>query len=356
MICIHESDCPYIKKYYTILEANGIPYEVVNCQDNGFWEKVKKASLFLHYLNMGPSELLLHHHLISIVDSVLKVPCFPDWSTAWHYDDKVAEIMLLQSKGFPIVDSWVFWDKAKALGWAKNTDYPVVFKLKNGAASINVVKVENYPHARKLINLMFGLGIVNNRVPGSNLFSVYKRDLKEYVKGNLIYFMDKSGIRPYVKGNWNRERGYAHFQRFIPNNDFDTRVHITFNTATASRRQNRPGDFRASGGKKIDFSPEKINLKMVETAFKITKEMGFQAMTYDFLMDENGNHLINEIGCQFADWAPYAFPGYWDSDLKWHEGHFWPQYIQLKHLLNKNDLIQPEFPEDNPDTKSFESF
>ena len=38
----------------------------------------------------------------------------------------------------------------------------------------------------------------------------------------------------------------------------------------------------------------------------------------------------------------HACPGYWDSGLNWHEGHFWPQYFHLMDALNSPDLKQME--------------
>lgn len=356
MIYIHENRIDYIQKYAEILKANSIPFEYINCQDHDFWDKIKEADLFLHYLNMGPAEMLMQHHLISIIDKVLKVPCYPDWATAWHYDDKVAEIMLLQSKGYPIVDSWVFWEKDKALKWAKNTDYPVVFKLKNGAASINVIKVDSFGHARKLINQMFGKGIINNRMAEANLLSIYRDDFGVYLKRNLSYLLDRLGMHNSHRANFNREKGYAHFQRFIPDNAFDTRIHVFGDAAFGSRRLNRKKDFRASGAGRVDFSPEGLRKDMVEISHKIATELNFQAMTFDFLIDKDGRALINEIGCQCADWAPHKFPGYWDRRMQWHEGRFWPQYIMLRYLLKREDLIQPEFEEVNPKGFDFTPF
>jgi len=70
-------------------------------------------------------------------------------------------------------------------------------------------------------------------------------------------------------------------------------------------------------------------------------------MAYDFLYDLNKQPIINELSCQFFDWMVYSCPGYWDENLNWHEGHFWPQYCQIQDLLSKEDLIQPEFPKKN---------
>ena len=109
MICIHESPSKYVAKYGQILAANAIPYEMVNCQDEDFWQNMQNASQYIYYLGMGSPELLRHHNLISVLDKVLKIPCFPNWETSWHYDDKIAETFLLQSRAIP-------WPKAGSFG------------------------------------------------------------------------------------------------------------------------------------------------------------------------------------------------------------------------------------------------
>lgn len=356
MIYIHESKMDYVAKYGLILEANNIPYEMVNCQQNDFWEKMQNASLYIYYPSMGSAEILRQKNLLSILDKVMNIPCFPNWETAWHYDDKLAMTYLMQSKGYPLAESWIFWDKNLAHEWAAQAKYPLVFKLKNGASSINVIKVTDYKHAAKLINLMFGRGIINNRVPGSNLYSIYMRDWKKYLKAHASHLLMKYGYIQRSYKNTDREHGYVLFQEFIPNNDYDTRIHVIGDSAFALRRKNRPNDFRASGAGKIDFTPEKINPEMVKMSLQMNKEMGFNAMTFDFMLDDEGKPILNEIGCQYADWAPYLFPGFWDEEMNWHEGHFWPQYTQLKYLLKREDLIQPDIPYTAPPGYTFKSF
>jgi hypothetical protein len=68
-------------------------------------------------------------------------------------------------------------------------------------------------------------------------------------------------------------------------------------------------------------------------------------MDYDLLYDIRNKPVINEFSCQFVDWIVHLCPGYWDENLNWHEVHFWPQYCQLQDLLDKPNLIQPEFAE-----------
>jgi hypothetical protein len=65
-------------------------------------------------------------------------------------------------------------------------------------------------------------------------------------------------------------------------------------------------------------------------------------MAYDFLKNGNGDVQICEISYTFVDTAVYRCPGYWDEDMNWHAGHYWPQYCQLMDTLQLPDLKQPE--------------
>ena len=141
---------------------------------------------------------------------------------------------------------------------------------------------------------------------------------------------------------WQLEKNYVLFQKFLPNNLFDTRVSIIGERAFAFRRFNRKNDYRASGSGKINYDLDKIDLRAVEIAFSISNKLGFQSMAYDFLISESKKLEICEISYTYVDTAVYNCPGYWDRNLNWHQGHFWPQYCQLVDALNLPHLKQPE--------------
>jgi hypothetical protein len=149
------------------------------------------------------------------------------------------------------------------------------------------------------------------------------------------------GLRISINENWSRHQGYAYFQNFLPSNEFDTRITIIGGRAFGFVRYNRPDDFRSSGSGKIDFSPGKIDHNMLKIAFDVSNRLNLATMAFDFLYDSEKNPLINEMCCQFADWAVYECPGYWDNDLAWHDGHYWPQYFQLVDALQDENLQQP---------------
>jgi len=85
-------------------------------------------------------------------------------------------------------------------------------------------------------------------------------------------------------------------------------------------------------------------MSFVEIAFQVSEKIKSQTMAYDFLYDQNRDPVICEISYKFPLRGIYHAPGYWDRNLVWHPGHFWPQYFQLMDALNMPDLRQPEIP------------
>ena len=85
-----------------------------------------------------------------------------------------------------------------------------------------------------------------------------------------------------------------------------------------------------------------VDLECVRKAFEISLACGFQTMAYDFLYDANGQIKFCEMSYAYIDTAVFNCAGFWDTNLNWHEGHFWPQYFHLMDTLNIPDLKQPK--------------
>jgi len=330
----------YLKKYEEILHFNGIDCILLEASEPNFWEQVSELDLFIfqweHY--DGPKQVACS--IIPIIQYEMKIPCFPNWETSWHYDDKIKQYYLLKQSRFPIIDSYIFWEQAQALKWLKSARMPVVFKLRSGAGSSNVILVKDKLQAKKLILKMFGKGIRSGRISDNSSlhrkhFRPYKR-LRRFAGSALRKITGK-----YQPLYWNIDKDCILFQKFLPNNSYDTRVSIIGERAFAFRRFNRENDFRASGSGNIDYDVHKIDLHAIEIAFEISYRLGFQSMSYDFLFNEDKKLEISEISYTYVDTAVYNCPGYWDKDLHWIEGHFWPQYCQLVDALKMPELKQP---------------
>jgi len=81
-------------------------------------------------------------------------------------------------------------------------------------------------------------------------------------------------------------------------------------------------------------------MELVKLGYQISKTMDFQVMAYDFIYDENKKPKLVEISYTYGDYPEFS-TGYWDPDLKWHEGSFWTQYLELVDALNMPELKQP---------------
>lgn len=333
--------CKFLQRYETILNANGINHRRVDVNDKDFWSIVQSLDLFIFRWRHSDWYRQLAQSVLPVIEQRTGVACFPNQVTCWHYDDKIRQYYLLSSSGFPMVDTWIFWDELKALEWAQSTKYPVVFKLKGGAGSQNVLLVSDRQKASKLIRQMFAKGIFSNRIRDLKATRLVDFDLRKGIRHFGRLFLDKLDGHKWGS-NWQLERGYVMFQKFLPGNRFDTRVTVIGNRAFAYRRWNRDSDFRASGSGKIDTSPEQIDRRCIEIAHMVSRELGFQSMAYDFLFDESGAPFFCEISYTYVDSLVWSCPGYWDRDLVWHPGHFWPQYCQLVDLTGIPDMVQPD--------------
>lgn len=259
---------------------------------------------------------------------------WPNQRSAWHYDDKMAQYWLLSAIGAPQPRTNFFVNRTKALDWARSATYPQVFKLRGGASSQSVCLVKSFPEAERLIERSFWRGLSGShrldRIAHGDKGSLLSRlmslprNISREIWHSFLYGDDHL-FEPRVPHIWSSENETVVMQEFLPNNEHDFRVTVIGPRAFAYRRFNRPQDFRASGSGIFDVNPEKIDLNAVRIAHEASKKLGFDCMAYDFLRDQNGELVILEISYTFVSRMVQKCPGYWDRDLKWHEGSVWPQ-------------------------------
>ncbi|HVN56664.1 MAG TPA: hypothetical protein VMT63_00050 [Bacteroidales bacterium] len=330
----------FIKKYEIILKFNDIECEYLHADDPDFFEKVKSLDAFIYRWYHYDYDRQLATTILPLIRDFLKIKCFPDNATDWHFDDKIKQYYLLKLYNFPVCESWIFWDRKDALEWTDTARYPLIFKLKGGAGSKNVLLVRNSRKAKQLVRRMFGrgfsdLGILNSMSTSRHDFRLL-RNLKI-----LLWQIKRSVTGRPAETVYQKNRNYVLFQEFLSGNKFDTRITVIGNRAFGFRRFNRKNDFRSSGSGIIDHDPAFIDTGCVRIAFEISRKFAFQSMAYDFLCDESGQIKFSEISYSFLDTTVHQCTGYWDKDLNWHEGHFWPQFCQLQDLLNMPELKQP---------------
>lgn len=332
--------CPNVDYYTEVLEANGIDYRVVCVDDCDFWSVVPQLKLFIMRFDQFDSNRQVAADIIPLIHDAYRVPCFPDPKTMWHYDDKIRQAMLASANNWPMIKSWYFYSRDAARAWAETTKYPVVFKLKGGAGSKNVMLVHNRLEANQLIEQMFGSGVLPDKfTPKQSLkrahFSM-KSELR-HLLGNMYRKSKGLDADPY----WARQKNYVLFQEFLPNNVFDTRVTVIGNRAFGFRRMVRQRDFRASGSGVIDYDQSKIDRRCIELAFNVSHSAGYQSMAYDFLFNLNSEPEFCEMSYTYSSLAIRNCPGFWDQNLVWHAGHFSPEVLHLQDALQNFNILGP---------------
>jgi glutathione synthase/RimK-type ligase-like ATP-grasp enzyme len=332
-----------LKIYQKILDHNWITFTIMDSSQSEFWDKIKDLDLFIFKWGHDHHSSQIALTILPVIENYLKIKCFPNLATCWHYDDKIKQYFLLKQSGFPAVDSFVFWDKKAAKDWLQHyNDFPLVFKLRNGAGSHSVFIVSSKKKAERMVNKMFGRGILQSNTPLMHLFKTLNFKIVDIFKHYAVNFRNNY-LTMEKKPYWLLHKNYIYFQRFMPNNQWDTRVTTAGNRAHAFRRMNRPNDFRASGSNVWDLDPDKIDIRMVKIALDVSKYFGFQGIAYDFVYDENRTPKIVEMSYLYGGSGyPDFMNGYWDENLNWHEGRYWPQYFELMDLLNIPDLKLPE--------------
>lgn len=339
-IAIHQREGTFSSSKYSFnrrwiayCEKKNINYKLVDAFQNDVMQQISDCDAFMwHFYQNSPQDFLFATQVIQAIAASGKI-VFPSVEMTWHFDDKVAQKYLLEGIRAPLVDSKVFYFKKDALKWAEDTEIPVVFKLRGGSGSQNVKLLRTKNEIIKFINKAFSRGfsqydsvsILKDRV---QKFTKGKDTLKGVFHGliRLAYPIEYAKVR-------GRDSGYIYFQKFIPNNDSDTRVIIVGNRAFGIKRPVRENDFRASGGGFILYDKNEIDKRAIKVSFEIAKKLNFDCVAFDYIFDKKNNPLIVEISFGFAVEAYDACPGYWDEKLNWNKGKFIPQEWMVEDLI-----------------------
>jgi len=335
-IAIHHRKGSFSDRWIAYCDKNNIDYKVVNAFDSDIIEQLKGYDVFMwHHHHSKFKDVLTAKRILFALEQA-GVTVFPNFNTGWHFDDKVAQRYLLEAIDAPLVPSYIFYDKTKAIDWANSTSYPKVFKLKGGAGASNVKLLRSKKEALNIIDIAFGKGFsqfdrLNHLKERYNKYKSGRDTLLSVSKG-----LARLAIVPKFSKQQATEKGYVYFQDFIPNDGFDIRVVVIGDKAVALKRLVRENDFRASGSGNLVFENENINIEYIKIAFDISKKMNSQSLAIDLVHSKTGKILIIEIS--------YGFPmlkfldgsaGYWDKNLLWHEESFNPQEWIIRDLINK---------------------
>jgi glutathione synthase/RimK-type ligase-like ATP-grasp enzyme len=335
-LAIHHRQGSYSDRWIAYCDMHSVPYRIVDCFSSDIIKHLASSSGLLWNWNQAdPREQLMARHVIRAAEA-MGLTVFPNTSTCWHFDDKVAQKYLLEAIGAPLVPTYVFYDLKEALHWIDNSSFPKVFKLRKGAGSSNVKLAYTTSEARALAKRAFSTGFQPIPHYGQDALKRYRMARR---RGDILNVIRRFPQVLAKIRNINKlmgfEKGYIYFQDFIPNNESDTRVTVIGNRAFAFTRNVRPGDFRASGSGDIVYNHQRIEKTCLKIAFDVTRKIGSQSMAFDFVFTERQQPVILEISYSYNAQAVHSCTGHWDTKLSWHEGSIWPQDAILIDLLDE---------------------
>ena len=342
-LAIHYETIGFSPRWVKYCEENAIPYKIVNCYDSDIVEQLEDCDGLMWHWNQETYKGILFARQLTLSLELKGKKVFPNVNTGWHHDDKVGQKYLFECIGAPLVKSHVFYSKKDAEAWLETATFPKVFKLRGGAGSLNVKLAGTKEKAQEFINQAFGKGFlqINRWDRLKDRFWVLRRDrnfaaLKFVVKGIGRLFIPTE-LAKFSQ----RERGYVYFQDFLPGNTYDTRLVVIGDRCFGVRRYNRKNDFRASGSGIKAYEKELFNPRCIRIAFDTTKRLGSQSAAYDFIWDGDIPKIV-EVSYCFITGAFYDdCPGYWDSNLIWHDKGVNPQYFMVEDFLKEIGYTKP---------------
>lgn len=290
---------------------------LVDIFSENFMHKVSSCDAFMWRPSIKNRDKSVAVRLVPAIEYGMGMPCFFSSNMTRAYQDKVTQFFELAVAGISVPDTKIFWSKKEAYDFCKTAKYPLVMKLSSGRGSGNVVLLKTFDDAKYYIEIMFGPGAVNLGYRPASKGRMFLR------RGRVAYELIKGNYTLGPTEDNQLHHGYLYLQRFLPKNDFDTRITIVGNRACGFRRFNREGDFRASGSPNFDYNPEKIDIGAVKLAFKLAKKLKMPLVAVDILK-ENDVHYVCEYNIYVNAPKSNNCPGFWVYDdsgdkLEWKE-------------------------------------
>ena len=328
-----------LPEYVRYCQDRGLDYVIVDAFDKDIITNLKGCDIFIWYPGIhSVSNQLLTVSLLKAVES-MGVLVYPNSSTGWHFDNKIAESFYLDANHAPIPKYWAFFEREKALNWVRREAlFPLVAKLKSGAGGNNVRLLRTRREAVSYVKRMFGRGFspaLSVFLKASSHFSATRSNWTEMKKRIA---RTPEFLRRYFKSReFPNERGYVYFQEFVPNDGYDIRIVVVNEKMSFCTRPIRKNDFRASGSGITEHRRELVSEHVLVTARDMAKKLKLQKIAFDFVVDNRtGVGKITEMCCEFPhSGGIIGAGGYWDFDLNWHEGILEPSKELINMLIRR---------------------
>lgn len=340
---LHSSN--YAHEWIPYCEALGLDYDVVDllAVDKAI-DLVRGYDILLwHFDNYDYAEMLEARSILYSAAHI-GVATFPSFYEAWHFDDKIAQMYLLDAVRAPMPRSYVYYDQASysEAVQAGAIPVPIVAKLRTGSGSNNVRMLRSQDELLAYGKQMFGRGydpspkILLKTV--SNIRTTYSWKTFVTKFKRIPEFLRTLGRAK----EFHNERGYVYLQEFVPNDGFDMRVLVVGDKVSSCYRPVRKGDFRASGAGVFLYDQSLMTPELIDSAFAIADALQSQCVGYDVVFDnQTGAFYFVEISLGMNQKSIEGAGGYFDRQGTWHnEPLNTPKEILKNLLARRGEKVQ----------------
>ena len=130
------------ERYEKILKHNQIEVIRICSSQVDFMQTVKELDAIIWYVGLADVSKQPVYDILPVIEKQLKTPCFPSSNIIWSFDNKLKQVFQMNAANFPIIQSWICYEKKDAYKLANEIELPVVFKLAGGAGSSNVILIK----------------------------------------------------------------------------------------------------------------------------------------------------------------------------------------------------------------------
>ncbi|NVJ64199.1 MAG: hypothetical protein HWD84_08235 [Flavobacteriaceae bacterium] len=322
-IVLHHRAGSFSERWIKYLQSKNIPFKKVDIRNENLENLLSEADIILCHLSQEDPYYWMVGNKLGFLAEVMGKKVYPDLWSNWFFDDKIIQKYLLDNISDVHVPTHISFNYKEALSKVNTCSYPFVFKLKGGAGSVNVKLIKSKFSARILVFRMFFLGIpkiskyhllLNRLSKAKNL----KNKIFELIVGTASLLK-----KPKLNRIFGREKGYFYMQEFIEGANHDIRIIVIGNQKLiALKRYTRKNDFKASGSGNFQaLNYKSVDVKILNSSLQISKKLKAQSLALDFVYDRNNKFHLIEISHGFIPDAYDICTGYWDQNLKWHDGN-----------------------------------
>jgi glutathione synthase/RimK-type ligase-like ATP-grasp enzyme len=341
MIAIGKDNESWYKRFEDALsrvasDENKIEFDVLDLDRHDWIEKIHPYDVILWKPSyMGPRSSAQFQAKVYFMERYCKKLVVPNYDTIWHFENKIAQHYLFEKFKIPTPETTVTFNYQDAIAKLAGETWPLVFKEPYGAGSVNVKMVDDFKTAKNVMTETFSHQLWMQAKPGFSsmlmfaLSNVTKPWFRKKIKKKIF------DIEYFEAAYW---------QKYIPGNDSDLRITVIGNKyAFGFWRKNRKNDFRASGSGMLDYE-KAVPEEAVKMCLRISRELNFDSMAYDILIDGSSNFLISEMSYGYLDRAIFNASGVYESvndgGIEFKKGNFWPQEIWIKWALYKIQTLR----------------